>query len=48
VFAVKSATGFFGFKGGFELELLLGLLCVAFFFKGGGRLSVDHALGKEL
>jgi len=48
VFAVKSAAGFFGFKGGFELELLLGLLCLAIFFKGGGRLSVDHAIGKEL
>jgi putative oxidoreductase len=48
VFAVKSAAGFFAFKGGFELELLLGLLCLAIFFKGGGRFSVDHAIGKEL
>ena len=48
VVGVKSAIGFFAFKGGFELELLLGLLCLAIFFKGGGRVSVDHALGKEL
>jgi putative oxidoreductase len=48
VFAVKFAIGFFAFKGGFELELLLGLLCLAIFLKGGGRLSVDHAIGKEL
>ncbi|HEX9212166.1 MAG TPA: DoxX family protein [Bradyrhizobium sp.] len=48
VFAVKFAIGFFAFKGGFELELLLGLLCLAICFKGGGRLSVDHAIGKEL
>ena len=31
-----------------ELELLLGLLCLAIYFKGGGRLSVDHAIGTEL
>src|SRR6184192_3151107 len=40
VFAVKFSIGFFAFKGGFELELLLGLLCLAIFFKGGGRFSV--------
>src|SRR5258707_14765820 len=48
VFAVKSAAGFFAFKGGFELELLLGLLCLAILFKGGGKLSVDRAIGREL
>jgi len=48
VFAVKFSIGFFAFKGGFELELLLGLLCLGIFFKGGGRFSVDHAIGKEL
>jgi hypothetical protein len=26
----------------------VGLLCLAICFKGGGRLSVDHAIGKEL
>jgi putative oxidoreductase len=48
VFAIKFAVGFFGFKGGFELELLLGLLCLAILFEGGGRFSVDHAIGMEL
>jgi putative oxidoreductase len=48
VFAVKFGIGFFGFRGGFELELLLGLLCLAIFFKGGGRVSVDRAIGREL
>ena len=48
VLLVKSGSGFFGFKGGFELELLLGLLCLAIFFGGGGRLSVDRAIGREL
>lgn len=48
VFAVKYASGYFAFRGGFEFEALLGLLCVAIFFKGGGRFSVDRYLGKEL
>ncbi len=48
VFAIKFASGFFAFKGGFEFELLLGLLCVAIFFKGGGLVSVDRVIGKEL
>src|SRR5205823_8978087 len=38
VFAVKFANGFFAFKNGFEFELLLGLLCLAILFKGGGKL----------
>ncbi|HKW52941.1 MAG TPA: DoxX family protein [Stellaceae bacterium] len=48
VFAVKYASGFFAFRGGFEYELLLGLLCIAIFFKGSGRFSVDHSIGREL
>jgi putative oxidoreductase len=48
VFAVKFASGFFAFRNGFEFELLLGLLCIAIFFAGGGKLSVDRAIGKEL
>ena len=34
--------------GGFELELFLGLCCLAFLFGGGGRLSLDNKIGKEL
>jgi putative oxidoreductase len=48
VFAVKFASGFFAFRNGFEFELLLGLLCLGIFFKGGGKFSVDRAIGKEL
>jgi putative oxidoreductase len=48
VFAVKFAGGFFAFRNGYEFELLLGLLCLGIFFKGGGTFSVDRAIGKEL
>ena len=48
VFAVKFANGFFAFRNGFEFELLLGLLCIAILFTGGGKFSVDRAIGKEL
>jgi putative oxidoreductase len=48
VFAIKFASGFFAFRNGFEFELLLGLLCLGIFFKGGGKFSVDRAIGKEL
>jgi putative oxidoreductase len=33
--------------GGYEFPLLLLLIYVAIFFRGGGRLSVDRAIGKE-
>ena len=32
---------------GYEFALMWGLLCVAIFFRGGGRYSVDHYIGKE-
>src|SRR5437016_1361251 len=38
VFAVKFASGFFAFRNGFEFERLLGLLCLAILFIGGGKL----------
>jgi uncharacterized membrane protein YphA (DoxX/SURF4 family) len=49
-FAPKAIQpGFAGMvPGGFEFELLLGLCCLAFLFGGAGRLSLDHAIGKEL
>lgn len=34
--------------GGYELELLLGLMCLAFLLAGGRRLSLDYAIGREL
>jgi putative oxidoreductase len=48
VLAVKWPNGFFAFRQGFEFELLWGLLCLAFVFRGGGRYSADRAIGKEL
>lgn len=49
-FAPKAIQpGFAGMTvGGFEFELSWGLICLAFLFTGGGRLSVDHAIGREL
>lgn len=34
--------------GGFEFELTWGLICLAFVVLGGGRLSVDRAIGREI
>lgn len=33
--------------GGFEFEMLLGLCCLAFFFGGAGKASIDQMIGKE-
>jgi len=43
-----SAKGFFWTTGGLEYSLLIGTVALVFLIKGGGRFSVDHALGKEL
>ena len=43
-----SAKGFFWTQGGMEYSLLIGVVALVFLIKGGGRFSVDHALGKEL
>ena len=41
--------GFAGWiPGGFEFDLTWGLICLAFVFLGGGRLSVDRAIGREI
>jgi putative oxidoreductase len=48
VILVKSANGFFARNNGFEFELIWALLCLMIFFKGGGRYSVDRAIGKEI
>ena len=39
--------GYFWTNRGYEYALLWALLCIAIFFKGGGRYSVDHLIGKE-
>src|SRR6202521_3886506 len=39
--------GYFWTNRGIEYALLWWLLCIAIFFRGGGRYSLDHLLGKE-
>jgi putative oxidoreductase len=41
-------NGYFWTNRGIEYPLLWLLLCTAIFFRGGGRYSVDHLIGKEL
>jgi len=43
-----SAKGFFWAQGGMEYPILIGVVALVFLIKGGGRFSVDRALGKEL
>jgi putative oxidoreductase len=40
-------NGYFWGKQGYEFALLWLLLFTAIFFRGGGRYSIDHYLGKE-
>lgn len=49
-FAPKAIQpGFAGMiPGGFEFELSWGLICLVLLFTGGGHLSVDRAIGREL
>ena len=39
--------GYFWTARGYEFALLWLLLCIAIFFKGGGRYSIDRMIGKE-
>lgn len=41
-------NGYFWTKQGYEFALLWMLLCIGIFFRGGGELSVDRVLRKEL
>jgi putative oxidoreductase len=43
-----SGKGFFWTVGGLEYSLLIGIVALVFLIKGGGRYSIDHALGREL
>lgn len=47
VVAVHLPNGFFWVAKGYEYPLLWGLLAFAIAWRGGDRLSVDRALGKE-
>ena len=47
-FVVQIKYGYFWTARGNEFPLLLFLLTLAIFFRGGGRYSLDHLIGKEL
>jgi putative oxidoreductase len=50
IVAVKftSAKGFFWSAGGFEFPLLLGICALFFVIRGGGHLSLDRTIGREI
>jgi putative oxidoreductase len=45
---VHLAKGFSASQGGFEYVLLIGVVLFVIAIRGGGRYSVDRAIGKEL
>src|ERR1700682_6255459 len=47
VFFFQWQFGYFWTARGYESALLWLLLCIAIFFKGGGRYSIDRIIGKE-
>jgi putative oxidoreductase len=47
VFVFQWQFGYFWTARGYEYALLWLLLCLAIFFKGGGRYSIDRIIGKE-
>ena len=47
-FKVHLDNGFFWTNGGYEYPLLWGLIALAIFFRGGGELSLDRKIGREL
>ncbi len=42
-----SAKGFFWTQGGLEYSLLIGVVALVFLIRGGGKYSLDEALGRE-
>ncbi len=47
-FHVHWPNGFLWIKGGYEYPLFWGLMALAVLIRGGGPLSIDRAIGKEL
>ena len=47
VFIFHWQFGYFWTVRGYEFALLWLLLCIAIFFKGGGRYSIDRMIGRE-
>ena len=48
VIEVRWTNGFFWTESGFEYPLLWGILAFSFLLRGGGRYSLDSALGAEV
>lgn len=46
-FIVHWSSGLFWTNGGFEFPLLWGVVALAFVLRGGGRYSLDAAIGRE-
>ena len=40
--------GFFWNKSGLEYPLLIGAVALVFLIRGGGKYSIDRAIGREL
>lgn len=47
-FQVHLGNGFFWTDGGFEYPLMWGLVALSFVIRGGGRLSLDAVIGREI
>ncbi len=47
VIIFQGPFGYFWTERGYEFALLWTALCLAIFFRGGGRWSLDHYIGKE-
>jgi putative oxidoreductase len=43
-----NSSGFFWNKGGLEYPLLIGAAALVFLIRGGGKYSIDRAIGREL
>jgi putative oxidoreductase len=48
IVCVHLPNGFFWTSGGFEYPLLWGIVALYFVVRGGGRYSVDAAIGREI
>lgn len=48
VWATGHRGGFFWSQGGLEYSLIILMVALVFLIRGGGRYSIDHALGREL
>jgi putative oxidoreductase len=48
IVCVHLPNGFFWTSGGFEYPLLWGIVALYFVVRGGGRYSVDTAIGREI